>query len=694
MTVSLSPFLHSFWPWTLSRRNRTPAAGNSVAPVISGIPMPGGTLVGAAGTWSGSPALTYRWQEDIAGTWTDITGETDPGSLALVLSDEGKVIRLLEIPNGNAGSAVASNSMTVGNAIAWWDAANASNTLETVSVNFLPGAVDTGTDKVTMAVSGFAFSTYEMCSVYFSTTGTLPGGLAENTRYIAGDNGDGTFSFWPYHTAADYSQFETFLPEERLPPGTSYVFGINKINLTTQGTGTHTMYTRPLATTVTDKSGQNINFDTSDRKKKFEVLSDGTGTYLWQDGGLGGFEPQGKANGTTGKNTTEIGNLMVSQRYLWSISVIEPIETLSIGVSRVIFDPVNVNISTGVINKANTFTTGSKITVGAWGGSFPIPTVPFASTIYVRQIDANNFSLHPTSADASANTNVYTYSNSGTGKLVAIKNAFSSYSDRRSALFDLSISSNDHAYAPIISKITTSISLSSNAYFMAAGFGNGNLNFIFDGSHLWNGYNIHKLNLVMPESSVGPICLDTGLPLTGGVYWMTKQPSSSYRRFHRTYADAFASVGVATNSLSSTQCIKYGALGTGQAGAQLMDYYIFRNFDDGFIVPSTTPLIPYGVPVVMAMMVDFDGTGDGKRRFFSGWNDPSNVWNHMENAVSAKNAPIPAPGAFTSLTLSNTGQPHISGSYKHYETIFGRATSDPSVLIQKCMAELKDKYGV
>ena len=56
----------------------TPAApANTVAPAITGGTSVGSVLSLSNGSWTGSPtSYAKQWQEDIAGTWTDIAGET------------------------------------------------------------------------------------------------------------------------------------------------------------------------------------------------------------------------------------------------------------------------------------------------------------------------------------------------------------------------------------------------------------------------------------------------------------------------------------------------------------------------------------------------------------------------------------------------------------------------------------------
>jgi hypothetical protein len=74
---------------------------NSVRPTITGTPQQGNSLTGVAGTWSGSPTLTYQWEWDqTTGTWTNVNGAT---SLSFLCSATfvGAQVRLRETANGS-----------------------------------------------------------------------------------------------------------------------------------------------------------------------------------------------------------------------------------------------------------------------------------------------------------------------------------------------------------------------------------------------------------------------------------------------------------------------------------------------------------------------------------------------------------------------------------------------------------------
>jgi hypothetical protein len=87
------------------------AVVNTVAPVLGGATYAGGSPAVTVGTWSGSPTLTYSLEvngvEVVSGTEQQIE------AYVYVLGDEGYNAILYEIPNGNAGAQVASNTVAI-----------------------------------------------------------------------------------------------------------------------------------------------------------------------------------------------------------------------------------------------------------------------------------------------------------------------------------------------------------------------------------------------------------------------------------------------------------------------------------------------------------------------------------------------------------------------------------------------------
>lgn len=97
--------------WILGQGGGSPVniTPPSIAVQGGGEAYPGSVLQGTAGTWSGSPTLTYQWQKD----GSDIPGETSLAGYTVGNGDFGSSITLLEIPNGVVASGVSSNAIEV-----------------------------------------------------------------------------------------------------------------------------------------------------------------------------------------------------------------------------------------------------------------------------------------------------------------------------------------------------------------------------------------------------------------------------------------------------------------------------------------------------------------------------------------------------------------------------------------------------
>lgn len=86
----------------------------------------GTEISGTAGTWTGSPTLTYQWQRN-TGSWGNIGGATSI-DYTPVDADFGYTLRLAEIPNGDTGAAAysaATATVILTGLSLWLDASDA-----------------------------------------------------------------------------------------------------------------------------------------------------------------------------------------------------------------------------------------------------------------------------------------------------------------------------------------------------------------------------------------------------------------------------------------------------------------------------------------------------------------------------------------------------------------------------------------
>ena len=76
-------------------RSAVAAAGNTVAPVVTGTVKPYNTLTTSDGTWLKSPTITYQWQRSLDGTlWNNIASATN-STYVVAVDDAGYFIRSL-----------------------------------------------------------------------------------------------------------------------------------------------------------------------------------------------------------------------------------------------------------------------------------------------------------------------------------------------------------------------------------------------------------------------------------------------------------------------------------------------------------------------------------------------------------------------------------------------------------------------
>ena len=81
---------------------------------------------------------------------------------------------------------------------------------------------------------------------------------------------------------------------------------------------------------------------------------------------------------------------------------------------EIIFAAADINTGSEVISKAHNFSTGTQVIFSNGGGTSPTGLVN-GDSYFVRRVSSTTLTLHPTEADATANTNTVDISASGTG---------------------------------------------------------------------------------------------------------------------------------------------------------------------------------------------------------------------------------------------------------------------------------------
>ena len=85
-----------------------------------------------------------------------------------------------------------------------------------------------------------------------------------------------------------------------------------------------------------------------------------------------------------------------------------------------VFGATDVNTSTNIITKNHTYVTGEEVVFSAGGGTAPAPLVD-GSTYYVRAVSSSTITLHPSAANASANSNIIDITTQGVGTAFVLR---------------------------------------------------------------------------------------------------------------------------------------------------------------------------------------------------------------------------------------------------------------------------------
>lgn len=589
---------------------------------------------------------------------------------------------------GDSGGGDSSyNPATETSMFAWVAADDPNMVTETINENFAPAAVNTVTDTIALTTTGFTrVAPYFFGICYLSTTGTLPAPFVAGTPYILVNDGSGNYSFYDY--APSYSAFPRYDADESVYAGYMYAFQRGKINITTQGTGTHTISTDPLITTIKNKKDNTDLFGTTVRAEKFRLLTDGNGPYIYQPGpvamGSNGIEPEGPFMQDM-LTAAQVGDFFENKRYAWFVAAIEALPATYFSKGRGLMEPSRLNAVTGVFTAiGHGLVNGEQVWLDALAdnGVTPTPAIAFGPTITVNVLTGNTFTL------ASSGAATHTFLDAGTGQYVVTGGRmFRSSSSGRRVIFDGNMLANDHALVlgAAYDAYSLTIDLSSSGYFLGGG-NDGEINFFLEAGRTGSNWSVLRVYLYIPSSAVGPTCDDTGVPLASGQYWMTQ--AGSLRRLHRTEALAQAAVGIATSSLTNTQVIKYGTLGSGFARAVPLDNFSWKGFDDGTLATGTT-LATYNTPSIFVGITDYND-GGGKWRFIQGQGARNNLLNNIQ---TARNSPMPAKSANSNFIFGNAAQPHIAGHNKIREMMWGAMDTDPTTVVNNMSAYLAAKWG-
>jgi hypothetical protein len=500
-------------------------------------------------------------------------------------------------PSGATGWAAVTSEI-----IGRYEADNPAQTTVTIDVTFAPSDINTGTDKVTLVGTGLLNVTdkpsYNRLTMgtpvfYQNTGGTPPTGLTNGQMVYLDKVTGNDFYVYPTPGVNDYQNTPWALSTEPVLAGQNYAQAVNKINFSDQGSGTHRFYSNPLLAVIKDM-GTNLfdcyANDTDNRHTFCEVETDSDGYprflgRLHARDLLPNYTIQGKAfpEGTGQADYIAARAKFYGRRSVACVYHVSPelIQTRCYTKSQI----VAANISGSSITATNNrFVTADLVNFEAREGTLP---VEFTGDKYVRK-SGNTLTIHPTAADASANTNVITPTKLGTEGFIIIGPSVAddyTHWNVMSLIYGPDSGTDFNVMAPRLQLYGPAANgrLQLSGRVSMSGATNGqlwtNLN-----SSTPNFENGQKVYLWVPERCVMPnknASDDGGAAMASGYYYTSREPANSGRiRLHYTLAQALASVGITAQSLATStdatkanataQCIKYQT--TTLVGTCLFEY--------------------------------------------------------------------------------------------------------------------------
>ncbi len=581
-----------------------------------------------------------------------------------------------------------------------YSADSASNvTVAPLNQTFTSANVDVVGQKLTgLPDLGFAAVTRGQATpVYFSTTGTLPAPLRPNTPYYL-VLATGGYRVFPLATDADAPFQPGAILGEKVQVAQNAYQGVLNVVFSDGGTGTHTISTKKLLQQLTDLTANGFHSvaTSSTKHALLEMDTDANGNWFFKTlgavvrenfvGSYNGYGPTFYQAGDKYAARQKIGD----KRVVYQIFVCRVRSFKERQVMKVLDGPSHIDTVTDQVNygwdsrMSGKVATGDLINIrGTEGSVLPAPLTEGVN-YFARKVDTKFMTLHPTAADATANTNAIDLTTTGAG----------------SFLF----------YAPL--RVGDARRWSFFAEVLEPGSGGGNTlsarlnepmpsgaSLLKNSSTVFNANgNVTGFALVPDLTPVvfwAPPGATLAAPLQAGVtYWSTKTPgSSSTGRLHATLASAKESVGVAT---AASSCIKFTSAGTGECLVSHDDGASDIAF--GTLTSNLEPLpirVPLGPLCILVFKIDFNDPDSGVTNAVAslGVNEPVTASRTL--SLAKGNTPAASNDTSKAWTLFNSAQGHVPIDMDCYEIIFGSSTEAvPDSDLQSIIDYLKAKYKV
>ena len=565
---------------------------------------------------------------------------------------------------------------------------NPDNIVEAVEQSFTAADVNTsGGGYITLPDMGFgAFPSYPSASgnrCWFTSGGTLPAPLQLGTIYYRVDLGGNQARFYKEATDADWAVLPGATQGEYVRPAQRFAQAVDWVVFTDGGSGVHTMHTHPLTSemmsAVPGKPYSAAARLLVDRNSWGEIETDAQGRkFIWSektasDHNAGVYRGYGKFYqlGPTAQRLN-ISSETAVKRWVWEIAIVLPNvgdkEFERVPSKMGFVGSTDVNTTTNTFTKtAHPFLTANMVKFLQWPGQ-SLPGGVTAGTAYYTRVTGSAFTLHPTAADANANTNIVDITSTGGN--------FSLYTpllvgDGLRWRFPIELiepgAGGGNVLSPRADQENHHID---NSAVTVSGTGAGNMN----GLGTIFPDDLTYVYVCFPPEAVGPTCVDTGLPLASGYYWETHSPGSAVlARLHRTRASALESVGVATN-LSS--CIKFNAAGLGEIQFYHGDgsiYWTFNYDRTAGLAPFNNRVLP-GKLMALVHSVDYNNPTATGVVVSQGIDEA--VTENIDDGVTPKGltdaAILQSPGS-----LLGSGASHVAFSGRMYAFYAGATTTAP-----------------
>lgn len=577
-----------------------------------------------------------------------------------------------------------------------------------VHVTFAPSDVNTGTNIIALSNS-LAFnrqaSAYAHATpVYFSSTGALPAPLQANTEYFLAKESTGTFAVFPVPSGTDYQNQPGRLSVETQFDAQNFAQNVNKIVFTDQGTGTHTLYTKPLTQTIYDLSGNSYNGTTQpDYNCQVEVDTDENGFRFFRmrrnadDPFAANYTARGKV--ITNGSVTAIKMLLSGKRTLAYTFVCKILDFSWQGYPKSYHTNSSINAS-GVFTYSDPdgsvsgvpFNTADLVNVAtSAGGTLPIE-LSAGIDYFARKINTTTYSLHPTATDATNNTNIITLTPVNGNKLLVYAPARIGGTGQWgffSTIYGTISGASFNALAPRTLHygfVSRNIIQMKSATMSAAGEW-------FTNATGPNYLDLTKVKVTMPPRAIPPTRADSGasfvVPGTTANFWVTRGTTNNGRlRFHDTLAQAQASIGVATASLaqanasnpSAAACVKFNSASITSAFGEA---WVMR--DDGNIsmswniqtgtgeIQDPNVSFPTGQLIVVTFLADYNPS-DSVNGYLKTYINGSLVSTSDSGAAAAPIANWDNDTSGAAFALWSDAQPHVMFHGDMYDTVFQTST--------------------